>query len=242
MRSTGPHACLACLVLGLGLGLVLVSTAGVARAAPPDAVLQPEEVLVDEVVAVVNKHVITLSKVRQESALILVERRGEAGLSHQVTKAFMSQVLDFLINQQVLLDEARRVKLPQVSDEEIRRLLSGFKARFLDAETFARFLFAHSMTEDGIVKVLVRHLRVERLKESKVRSIPKLSEDRVRSYYEANRARFGGADYKTVAEAIRHRLAGERKDKELARWVWALRRRAEVKVLVEIAHAEGDAP
>ncbi|MBW2700666.1 MAG: SurA N-terminal domain-containing protein [Deltaproteobacteria bacterium] len=224
------------------MGLVLASTAGVGLAAPSGEVSQPEEVLVDEVVAVVNKHVITLSKVRQESALILVERRGEEGLAHQITKAFMSQVLDFLINQQVLLDEARRVKLPQVSDEEIRRLLSGFKARFLDAETFARFLFTHSMTEDGIIEVLVRHLRVERLKESKVRSIPKLSEAAVRSYYEANQARFGGADYQTVAEAIRHRLAGERKDKELARWVWALRRRAEVKVLVEMAHVEGDAP
>ncbi|MBN2493470.1 MAG: SurA N-terminal domain-containing protein [Deltaproteobacteria bacterium] len=199
-------------------------------------------VLVDEVVAVVNKQVITHSEVREEALLILVERRGQAGLDREITPAFLAEVLDFLINQQVLLDEARRVELPPVSPDEVEQLLAGFRDRFSSREAYARFLLEHGLAESTISEVLMRHLRVERLKASKLRVVAPVTDEAVRQYYEKNRARFGGADIETVSGAIRHKLGQQTRDKVLARWIWDLRRRSEVKVLVDLDAPGGEEP
>ncbi|MBW1872807.1 MAG: hypothetical protein JRJ19_12125, partial [Deltaproteobacteria bacterium] len=76
----------------------------------------------DEVVASVNRHVITRSDVLQEGVLILVERHGQSGLSRQLTPEFLGKVLELLINQRVLLDEALRMSVPSVTAEERQQL------------------------------------------------------------------------------------------------------------------------
>ncbi len=193
-----------------------------------------EERLVDEVVAVVNRHVITRSEVWEEAVLVLVQRRGQAGLRHRVTPAFMKKVLEMLINQRILLDEARRVGLPPVGEQERSRLLAGFRRSFADDEAYTRFLLAHDLSEDDVVEALVRHLRVERLKERKLRVMPAIDEAAVARYYRRHRLDFGGAPLEQVAAAIRLRLQQRQRQRELARWISELGKRSEVKVLVDM--------
>jgi len=202
--------------------------------APPPA----GEVL-DEVVAVVNRHVITRSELLEEAWLVLVDRRGQAGLERELTPDFQRQVLDLLINQAVLLDEARRIELPAVSDQEREALLLGFRGRFVDGEAYLRFLMRYGLGEPEVVEVLVRHLRVARLKEARLQTLPDVSPEAVEEFYTENRGNFGGAPLGAVADAIRHRLGAAARERELARWVWELRKRAEVKVLVELGDPEG---
>ncbi len=191
--------------------------------------------LVDEVVAVVNRQVITRSEVWEEAILILIDRQGEAGLRHQITPAFLKKVLDMLINQRVLLDEARRIGLPQVTDRERGQLLAGFRRRFTGREAWTRFLLEHGMTEDSVGDALVRYYRIERLKENKLRVMPEVTDDQVRGYYEKHRLDFGGASYGDVAGAIRLRLSRQQRESELARWISELGKRSQVKVLVDMA-------
>lgn len=193
-----------------------------------------QERLVDEVVAVVNRHVITRSEVWEEAVLVLVQRRGQAGLRHRVTPALMKKVLEMLINQRILLDEARRVGLPPVGDEERGRLLAGFRRSFADAEAYTRFLLAHDLSERDVVEALVRHLRIERLKERKLRVMPAVEQADVARYYRQHRLDFGGAPLEQVAAAIRLRLQQRQRQRELARWISELGKRSEVKVLVDL--------
>jgi hypothetical protein len=216
-------------LMALGLLTVWPPLAAAAGDDPPAA-----GELLDEVVAVVNRHVITRSELLEEAWLVLVDRRGQAGLERELTPDFLRQVLDLLINQAVLLDEARRVELPAVSDQERESLLLGFRGRFLDGEAYLRFLLRYGLGEPEVAEVLVRHLRVARLKEARLQALPDVTPEAVAEFYAANRDNFGGAPLATVADAIRHRLGAAARERELARWVWELRKRAEVKVLVEL--------
>lgn len=194
----------------------------------------PRQALVDEIVAVVNRHVITRSEVWEEAVLVLVERRGQAGLQHAVTPEFLKKVLSMLINQRILLDEARRVGLPQVTEAEREQLLVGFQRRFADREAYVRFMLEHGISEQAIGEALVRHYRIERLKAKKLRVMPEISDDRVRRYYDTHRRDFGGATQEAVAPAIRHRLGEQMRERELGRWLLELGKRSEVKVLVDM--------
>ena len=194
-----------------------------------------QDVLVDDVVAVVNRHVITRSEIRQEAALVLVEQGGARSLEREITSEFLVKVMELLINQRVLLDEAQKVGVPQVSEEQRERLLMHFRRRFTDPEVYARFLYAHDISENEIGDILVRHLRVERLKERKLRVMPEVTPEEVRQYYEKHRIELGNASFELVAEAIRLKLLTRRREKELSRWIWDLRKRADVKVLVDLA-------
>ena len=192
------------------------------------------QVLVDDVVAVVNRHVITRSEIRQEAALVLVEQRGDRGLEREVTGEFLVKVMELLINQRVLLDEAQKMGVPPVSEDERERLLMGFRRRFSDPEIYTRFLYAHDVSEAEIGDILVRHYRVERLKERKLRLMPEVTREEVRQYYDKHRIELGNASFELVAEAIRLKLLTRQREKELARWIWDLRKRADVKVLVDL--------
>jgi hypothetical protein len=199
-----------------------------------------QDVQVDEVVAVVNRHVITRSEVRQEAALVLVEQRGDRGLEREITGEFLMKVMELLINQRVLLDEAQKMGVPPVTEEQRERLLLGFRRRFSDPEVYARFLFANDISEEEIGDILVRHYRVERLKERKLRVMPEVTEEEVRQYYEKHRIELGNASFELVAEAIRLKLLTRTREKGLARWVWDLRKRSEVKVLVDLSQEQAD--
>lgn len=197
-----------------------------------------EGVLVDEVVAVVNRQVITRSEIIQEAELILAEREGEHGQTRQLTGAFLNKIRELLINQRVLLDEALRIGLPLVTGAEVEKLLRGFRLHFSSEEAYTRFLLEHDLTEEDIGDALARHLRVERIKEKKLRSMPEVDDEAVRRYYDRHRLELGGKPLKLVAEAIRLKLITETRDKALTRWVWELRKRSEVRILVDLAADE----
>jgi hypothetical protein len=215
----------------MALQLVMILAAGAAA---------DRGILVDDVVAVVNRHVITRSEIRQEAALVLVEQRGDRGLEREITAEFLVKVMELLINQRVLLDEAEKMGVPPVTEQERERLLLGFRRHFSDPEVYARFLFAHDLTEDEIGDILVRHYRVERLKERKLRVMPEVTQEEVRQYYEKHRIELGDAPFELVAEAIRLKLLTSLREKGLARWVWDLRKRSEVKILEDLAERKAD--
>jgi hypothetical protein len=215
----------------MALQLVMILAAGAAA---------DRGILVDDVVAVVNRHVITRSEIRQEAALVLVEQRGDRGLEREITAEFLVKVMELLINQRVLLDEAEKMGVPPVTEQERERLLLGFRRHFSDPEVYARFLFAHDLTEDEIGDILVRHYRVERLKERKLRVMPEVTQEEVRQYYEKHRIELGDAPFELVAEAIRLKLLTSQREKGLARWVWDLRKRSEVKILEDLAERKAD--
>lgn len=193
----------------------------------------PPEILIDEVVATVNRQVITRSEVMQEGRLILVQRFGADALQRRLTPKFLAQVLELLVNQRVLSLEALRLGLPPVNNPQRQQLLEGFRRRFDSEEQYRRFLYRNDYREEAIAEILARHLWIERLKERKLRSLPEVTDAEVRSYYERHRLELGAKPLALVGEAIRLKLLTRRREKFLAQWLWQLRRQSEVRILVD---------
>jgi hypothetical protein len=202
---------------------------------------QADDWLVDEVVAVVDKRAITLSEVRQEGVMTWADRGGaKAAGEPDLDPAFLSEVMEILISQRVLLDEALRTGVVTVTEEEGDRLAQAFRRRFPDAAAYERFLRENDLDDNVVREVLGRHLRVERLKEQKLQNLPAITREAVRRYYYRNREALGQAPLEAVAEAIRLKLMTQQRETFLAKWIFELRKRSAVKVLVDFkARGEG---
>ena len=195
---------------------------------------------VDEVAAVVNRQVITRSEVLEEAVLIQVEGQAAVAADPSPSPETLSQVLDLLINHRVILDEAAALGLPPVLAEEREQLLEGLRRRFPTLPDYRRFLSRHALSEEIVAEVLVRHLRVDRIREAKLRTLPEITQVDVERYYRQNRPRFGNSPLAHVAEAIRLRLMTQQHEEALARWTYELRRRSEVKILVDFSAGSGE--
>jgi hypothetical protein len=189
----------------------------------------------DEVVAVVNRNVITRSEVMEEGILILAQQQRPSDVPAELSVKFLSEVLDLIINHRVMMDEASPLGLPAVSKAERERMVLTFRRRFVSSEAYRAFLVSHRMTDEGVGDILVRHLVVERVRENYLKTLPKMSDEAVREFFGKNRSLFGAARYEDVSEAIRLRLLTKLRESSLSQWLLELRRRSEVKILVDLS-------
>jgi hypothetical protein len=103
----------------------------------------PESRLVNRIVAAVNNEVITLRELEMECEfqLIIQGKKGPSGsLSPDHSRDFRQGVLEGMINQILILEEAQRTGLAEVDKEELAGKLRDFQQRFTSESEFSRFL------------------------------------------------------------------------------------------------------
>jgi hypothetical protein len=187
--------------------------------------------LADEVVAEVGGEIITRSEVLLEARLILLERQGARTALAEPSSEFLDQVLEMLINQRLLVQEAQRLGLEQVSLSQRQQLVEEFARFFANEAQMQTFLDRLGLSREELAGILVRHLMVERVKEYRLRSLPAVSEREVEAYYLKNARELGGRRLSEVAEAIRLRLLTERRQRHLTAWLEQLKRQARLRVI-----------
>jgi hypothetical protein len=109
----------------------------------------PESRLVNRVVAAVNNEVITLRELQMECEfqLIIQGKTGSSGsLSPDHSQDFRQGVLEGMINQALILEEAQRTGLAEVDKEELEGKLRDFQKRFTSESEFNRFLNKWGLT------------------------------------------------------------------------------------------------
>ena len=79
-----------------------------------------ERQLVDEVVAVVDAHSVTLSELAAETRIHLVEQQGPQTASAQLDRPLLGASLRRLIQERVVLSEVERLKLFDLDHAEGR--------------------------------------------------------------------------------------------------------------------------
>lgn len=187
----------AALVVGLGAGLVAVARAGPVRG-----------IIVDQVVAVVDKEVITDSELLVEARIALVMREREVGRAIAEGELDTETVLrmrDYLVNQLLIASFIRRLGTVAVSEQEVDRALQRFIQIFPTDHAYRAFKRKYDIPEAIIRGILRRELRNETY-----------VKERMRSWLTTG-----------LSEAERERRAKE----SLARWLEDLRRGAEVRLL-----------
>jgi hypothetical protein len=203
---------------------------------------QAKPVLMDGVAAVVGRRVITRSEVETEGRVVLVNRAGQKGLDQPIDDAFRRSVLDYLVVQELLVQEARRGHGVIAAENEVDRGVAAFKARFETDDAFRRFLVEAAVDEETVRTIVRRDLSVQALL-ARTLEIPDPSDQDVRRYLLAHPGAFAGAAPAARSRAASDLLRRERREKVFAEYVEQLKSRVEVRVVAEFKEAgEARAP
>jgi hypothetical protein len=205
--------CLVC-ALWLCLGLLRPSAAGAE--------------IIDRILAVVDREIITLSDVNGAILFGLVEIPRDTTDKTQAA-------LDRLIERRLTLTEVERYAPPEPADAVVDAAVAARRARFADSAQFEAALAAAGLTADQLRRHLRDDLRIEIYLLQRFGAALQPTEAELVLYYREHPAEFTrGAELRPFDEArneVRARMVTERRALLIREWLAALRRRSDVNVL-----------
>src|SRR5437899_745583 len=143
-----------------------------------------ERRLIDEVVAVVDAHSVTLSELAAETRIHLVEQQGPQMASAQLDRAILAASLRRLVQERVVLSEVERLKLFDLDHAEVEIAVERLRARFPTAawQSFTREL---ELTDEEIGAILARELRVARYLDNRLKLAAQLRDNELEEAWKA---------------------------------------------------------
>jgi hypothetical protein len=193
-----------------------------------------ERTLVDGVAAVVGRRVITRTDVETEGRVVLVNRGGMKGLEQPIDDAYKKSVLEYMVVQELLVQEARRVHGVVIPESEVDKAVAVFRARFPNSEAFRAFLTSVASDEEAVRTIVRRDLTVQALL-SRVLVVGTPTGDDVRRWLEKNPGFLDGAAEDTRLRAAEDALVRAAREERFERYVEELKGRTEVRVLASFA-------
>ena len=183
-----------------------------------------ERQLVDEVVAVVDAHSVTLSELAAETRIHLVEQQGPQVASAQLDRPLLAASLRRLVEERVVLSEVERLKLFDLDHAEVESALARLRARFPTASAWESFTRQVELTDDEIGAILARELRVARYLDNRLKLAAQLRDSELEEAWKGQGARGD-------REALRQRLSKEKYERLLTELLAELRRKASVRIV-----------
>jgi hypothetical protein len=203
---------------GLAAALLLVSAA---LAMPAAATAEP----VDHIAAAVNYEVITASELAL--AVALNERLGSPEGDR---KTLESETLNGLITRRLLVQEARRLRFVELSDQDIDAEVETVRKRLGSDAAFNDFLKTQDMTRQELARMLGEQLLVQKFIEKKIGLFVRVTRDEAETYYHAHETQYQGKSFQDVQKDIIALLTDMRVGRELDRYVAELRSRADLRI------------
>ncbi|MFL5312746.1 MAG: hypothetical protein ACJ79H_20125 [Myxococcales bacterium] len=183
-----------------------------------------ERQLVDEVVAVVDAHSVTLSELAAETRIRLVEQQGPQMASAQLDRPLLAASLRRLVQERVVLSEVERLKLFDLDHAEVESALARLRARFSTASAWETFTRQVELTDAEIGAILARELRVARYLDNRLKLAAQLRDSELEEAWRAQGARGD-------RESLRQRLSKEKYERLLTELLAELRRKASVRIV-----------
>jgi peptidyl-prolyl cis-trans isomerase SurA len=180
---------------------------------------------VDEILAVVNNEVITVSELNQTVALN--ERLGSQVRDEKTLRA---ETLNGLITRRLLVQEARRLKFVEITEQEIDAETGRMQKRLGSAEALAGLLNAVGLTRKELDRMLGEQVLVRKFIEKKFGLFVRITRDDAQQYYDAHPGEFRGKSFLEAQKGIMARLADERIDTLLDQYVAELRTKADIRI------------
>lgn len=173
----------------LGIGATLLVVAAVVAALvlsgtlSKDGFKSPFGPSADKVAAVVNGHEIATATLDSEMSKLGLSEINES-LTADLQKEYRSQILDELIAQELLLEEAKAEKV-LVSDKDIDEAVDSVKVEYGDDEAFNEALASAGYTLDSYKKEVRWQLSTNALVE---KAVPEdsIKDEELRPYYDSN--------------------------------------------------------
>jgi hypothetical protein len=196
--------------------------------------------LVDEVVAVVDAHSITLSELQAETRIRLVEAQGASVAFLPLDRKLLAASLRKTVEERVVIAEVERLKLFDLDRAEVEALVARVRVKFAretDWEAFTRFI---ELTDDEIGNIVARELRVARYLDNRLKLAAQVRDSELAASEGSRKLN------SSEKELLREKLAQEKYQRLLQDLLVDLRKRATVRVLdpldPEPTSAEGGKP
>ena len=178
--------------------------------------LAPAQEVLDKIVAWVDTDIILLSDVRELARYqSFVDEKAESD----------AQILDRLIDQWIVRNEAKAALFPQPSGEEVQRSLERLKRSFSSPEAYADREKQAGLTDEDIVRMLTAQLYLSNYLDSRFRASVQINEKDIEEFYQTRvlpRAQSRGQTPPTldaargfIQEALVQRAINERADQWL---------------------------
>ena len=204
-----------------GLNLLLMVLVASVFSLPSPA--QAERI--DHIVAAVNNDVITALDLEQ--AVIINEAlSGPAPDRNRLRE----ETRDGLVNRLLLLQEARRLKFVELSEQDVRDQIEEFKKRLGSPEAFAAFLSNARISNRDLERMLADRLLVERFLEKKIGLYVRISREDAQRYFDSHAAQYPGKGFPEVQKQITSLLADQELVKQVELYLADLRSMASIRI------------
>ena len=176
-------------------------------------------VVADRILAIVNHEVISFSD---------VEKYREAFLETRV--ADDPAALNELIDQKLLLAEAKKLEILPPSEEEITRAYKNLRLRFGKPETFELMKIRLILTEDEIKENIKQLLLIDKLIEQRIQFFVFVAPGEIEAYYQEHSGEFMNQSPEAARKTIQEiRMAEKFKQKRLD-YLVRLRAKAAIRI------------
>lgn|GEM_PF-2263312 len=142
---------------------------------------------VDAVAASVGRQVVTLSEVDLEARIVLVRKAGETGLHASLDNRLRQKVLQFVVVQMLLAQEARRRGGISVDETDVDHGVAQLKDAFIAPDkSYPRLLAKAAATDEDIRAIVRRDLRVQAFLQQALPGLSDVDDTSVRAYLAAH--------------------------------------------------------
>lgn len=184
----------------------------------PTHAQESEARVVDEVVAVVNNDVITLSMVKREMneaiTALVQEGKAEQEATSEVT-GHQSELIASLVNEQLLLQQGKELSMTEDVEAEVnRRMLDVAKGQGIKTiEELRKAMKASGFDYDAVRQTMRKELTKQAVfsREVDAKIYYNLTSDELKKYFEAHKDKFSKPESVTLSEIFLS-LAGKSED------------------------------
>jgi hypothetical protein len=180
---------------------------------------------IDHIVAAVNNDVITALDLEQ-AVNINEALSGPAPDRNRLRE----ETRDGLVNRLLLLQEARRLKFVELSEQDVRAQIEEFKKRLGSPEAFAAFLSNARISNRDLERMLADRLLVERFLEKKIGLYVRISREDAQRYFDSHAAQYPGKGFPEVQKQITSLLADQELVKQVELYLTDLRSTASIRI------------
>lgn len=182
--------------------------------------------IVDRIVAIVDRHAITLSEAEQAMELGMLRGRG---------KLEPPEVVESLIESYLIEREVRRYPGEPPAVDDMDQAVASVRDSFSSEEAFHRALVARGMSEKALKRLLEQQLTITRYLENRFRALIYVNDDEIQSYYEEDLVptlRASGEavpELQSVTGPIREILREKKFNRRVDTWIESLKARAHIR-------------
>jgi hypothetical protein len=138
------------------------------------AAVLPAQQLIDRIAARIENDIILLSDVRELSRYqLFVDGKAESDRA----------ILDRLVDQWIVRNEAKAAMFPQPSDEDVDRSLRRLKRSFSTAEEFEERKKQSGLTDEGILRMLKSQSYLSNYLDTRFRPSIQIDEQAIEDFY-----------------------------------------------------------